>query len=85
MLVTVYFSRLSPETNSTLKALDAKGIEYCIVDLSNDPADREMLKSLGYIQPPVVIVGDSHWSGFRPDKIDELADKLEKAKQLFAA
>ena len=29
--------------------------------------------ALGYLQAPVVVAGDSHWSGFRPDRIKELA------------
>ena len=26
--------------------------------------------------PPVVVTDEDHWSGFRPDKIDELAKRL---------
>jgi glutaredoxin-like protein NrdH len=26
-----------------------------------------------YVQAPVVVAGDRHWSGFRPDHIDDLA------------
>ena len=33
----------------------------------------ERLKSLGYMQAPVVVTDQDHWSGFRPDKIEELA------------
>lgn len=36
----------------------------------------EQVKSLGYVQAPVVITDEDHWSGFRPDKIDELATRL---------
>jgi len=32
-----------------------------------------MVKSLGYMQAPVVVTDDGHWSGFRPDKIASLA------------
>jgi glutaredoxin-like protein NrdH len=28
------------------------------------------------MQAPVVITDGDHWSGFRPDKIDELAARL---------
>ena len=41
--------------------------------LSEDPAALEHVKSLGYLQAPVVVTDEDHWSGFRPDKIDELA------------
>ena len=33
----------------------------------------EMVESLGYMQAPVVIAGEEHWSGFQPDKINALA------------
>jgi glutaredoxin-like protein NrdH len=29
--------------------------------------------ALGHLQAPVVIAGESHWSGFRPDRIKALA------------
>ena len=28
------------------------------------------------MQAPVVVTDEGHWSGFRPDKIDELASRL---------
>ena len=40
------------------------------------PAALEQVKALGYLQAPVVIADEDHWSGFRPDKIDELASRL---------
>ena len=36
----------------------------------------EQVKALGYLQAPVVITDEDRWSGFRPDKISELADRL---------
>ncbi|MCQ6512737.1 NrdH-redoxin, partial [Vibrio parahaemolyticus] len=51
-------------------------IEYNVLDLSEDPSALEQVKSLGYLQAPVVITDEDHWSGFRPDKIDELASRL---------
>jgi glutaredoxin-like protein NrdH len=64
------------QCTATYRALDAKGIEYDVVDLSEDAAALEQVKSLGYLQAPVVITDEDHWSGFRPDKIDELAQRL---------
>jgi glutaredoxin-like protein NrdH len=28
--------------------------------------------ALGYLQAPVVVAGNEHWSGFRPDRIKAL-------------
>ncbi|KRE28284.1 glutaredoxin-like protein NrdH [Agromyces sp. Soil535] len=76
MTVTVFTKPSCVQCNATYRALDAKGIDYIVVDLSTDEQALEQVKELGYLQAPVVIAGDQHWSGFRPDKIDELATEL---------
>ena len=35
-----------------------------------------MVRELGYLQAPVVVAGDTHWAGFSPDKINNLAAAL---------
>jgi len=64
------------QCNATYRALDSQGIEYDIIDLSEDPTALETVKELGYLQAPVVVTDDEHWSGFRPDKISALASRL---------
>lgn len=76
MTVTVYTKPSCVQCNATYRALDAKGIDYEVCDLTEDPVALERMKSLGYMQAPVVVVDEEHWSGFRPDKIDELAARL---------
>ena len=76
MAVTVYTKPSCVQCNATYRALDNKGIEYEILDVSEDAVALERVKELGYLQAPVVVSGDEHWSGFRPDKIDELASRL---------
>ena len=76
MAITVYTKPSCVQCNATYRALDSKGIEYEVLDLSEDPAALERVKSLGYLQAPVVVTDEDHWSGFRPDKIDELASRL---------
>jgi len=53
----------------------AEGTDYTVVDVSQDAAALEFIKSLGYMQAPVVFVskpeGDHHWSGFNVYEIDE--------------
>ena len=72
MSVTVYSQPACVQCNATYRALDRKGISYQIVDVSADAEAHAKVVALGYRQVPVVIVGDDHWSGFRPDKIDTL-------------
>lgn len=76
MAITVYTKPSCVQCNATYRALDSKGIDYEVLDLSEDPAALEHVKSLGYLQAPVVVTDEDHWSGFRPDKIDELASRL---------
>ena len=63
------------QCTATYRALDAKGIEYTVVDLTTNPAALEyVMDELGYSAAPVVVASDQdHWSGFRPDLIDKHA------------
>lgn len=76
MAITVYTKPSCVQCTATYRALDSKGIEYDVLDVSTDEQALEAVKSLGYMQAPVVITDDDHWSGFRPDKINELASRL---------
>lgn len=74
-MVTVYSKPGCVQCNATYRALDKKGIEYKTVDMSQDLEALEMVKSLNYQQAPVIYVDEeTHWSGFNPDKIEELAN-----------
>jgi glutaredoxin-like protein NrdH len=73
--ITVYTKPNCVQCNATYRALDAQGLTYVILDLSEDAAALEQVKALGYLQAPVVVTDAGHWSGFRPDKIAELASR----------
>lgn len=72
MAVTVYSKPACVQCTATYRALDARGIEYEIFDLSVDEIALQTVKDLGYLQAPVVVAEGDHWSGFRPDKISAL-------------
>jgi len=74
--ITVYTKPSCVQCNATYRALDAAGIEYEIRDLTLDPVALEQVNALGHLQAPVVIAGEDHWAGFRPDKIAELAARI---------
>ena len=76
MTVTVYTKPACVQCNATYRALDKKGIAYQSVDISQDAEALERLKALGYLQAPVVVTEQDHWSGFRPDKIEKLAQAV---------
>ena len=73
MTVTVYSKPACVQCTATYRALDAQGIDYEIFDVTADDKALQTVKDLGYMQAPVVITGDDHWSGFRPDKISAIA------------
>ena len=76
MTVRVYSKPDCVQCTSTYRALDSKRVPYMVIDMSVDPEALELVKGLGYLQAPVVVTDDEHWSGFRPDKISALASRL---------
>ncbi|ORM11219.1 glutaredoxin-like protein NrdH [Prescottella equi] len=72
MSITVYTKPACVQCNATYRALDKAGLEYDIVDISESPEARDYVMALGYLQAPVVVAGEEHWSGFRPDRIKDL-------------
>lgn len=75
--VTVYKTPGCGGCIATTVRMRNKGIDHAVVDLSEDEGAMRAVKSLGYSQAPVVVVGDGdpandvHWTGFRPDLIEE--------------
>ncbi len=72
MTVIVYSKPACVQCTATTRALDAKGIGYELVDLTADEEAMNFVQQLGYRQAPVVVAGDTHWAGFRPDMIDAI-------------
>ena len=65
----------------TCACLRQAGIPFTIIDLSvsvNAPAREFVTDDLGYSAAPVVVVDQDqrhHWSGFRPDLIQQLSKR----------
>lgn len=72
-MVVVYTLPSCVQCESTKKFLTKNDIPFEVVDLSLDEKAMDMIKDMGYQAAPVVIAGDKHWSGFRPDMISSLA------------
>ena len=73
-MITVYSKPSCVQCSMTYRLLDAKGLTYKVVDVTESDAALEYVKELGYLAAPVVVVSDhDHWSGFRPDHIDRVA------------
>lgn len=88
MTITSHHTPGCVQCNATDRHCDSKGIVIEHVNLSKDEAKLQELKDRGLTQAPVLIVTDdegveiNHWTGFRPDKLDEYA---AKQRELVAA
>ena len=74
-VITVYTNPSCMACDATKKYLSERHTKFETVDLSTDELALAAVKDLGYMQAPVVFVrypngSESHWSGFRPDKLD---------------
>ena len=75
--IIVYIKPASVQCTATLNTFKNKGVKPTIISVHDTSPALAIVKELGYLQAPVVIVHNNgeivdHWSGFRPDKIEEL-------------
>ncbi|MFK7838694.1 MAG: glutaredoxin-like protein NrdH [Bdellovibrionales bacterium] len=75
-MIVVYSKPACVQCTATTREMDRKGIPYQYVDLTEDDAAMNLVRGLGYMQAPVVVAGEEHWAGFRPDKIATLVEKV---------
>ena len=67
--ITVYTAPRCVQCRATKRKLDALGADYTEVNVREDQEAHDYVISLGYTGAPVVVTGDEHWSGFRPEKL----------------
>lgn len=82
MIVRVYSKPNCGQCAATIRKLDMLNVEYVVED-ATDPQTVAALKDLGYLSAPVVCVGvsnDDMWSGYRPDRIEEIAKRIHGAQ-----
>lgn len=76
MEITVYTKRNCQACEATKKAMDRAGLDYEVIDVSDNAARQQTLRECGFRQMPVVEVTDDEdyqsWEGFRPDLIKQL-------------
>lgn len=71
-MIIVYSTPSCVQCVATKREMERQGLEFSEVDLTKDEEAYSKVTGLGYKQAPVVIAGEDHWSGFRPDKIGAL-------------
>ncbi|ROZ64687.1 glutaredoxin-like protein NrdH [Kocuria soli] len=76
MSVTVYSKPSCVQCNATYRALTKSNIDYDVIDVTEDQEAFDRVVGMGYQQVPVVVAGEDHWSGYRPDKISSLRVSL---------
>lgn len=79
MTVTVLSKPACVQCTATYRQLDKFGIEYSVVDITEDAEAYALAKSLGHMSAPVVIAGEQNWAGFQPARIEALASELKAA------
>lgn len=73
--ITLYSKPACQGCRLTAQALDKAGLPYTKVDITQDPEAEAYVRSLGYLQMPVVVAGEEHWGDFRPDRVKALSGK----------
>lgn len=64
---------------NTKRKLTELGIPFD-VENATEPENAAAIAELNYKQAPVVVWGTEHWSGYRPDRINELAERIKEEK-----
>lgn len=77
--ITVYSKPSCVQCTATYRALEKSGLAYEVIDLAQDEAALREVTAMGHLQAPVVVDGDAHWSGFRPDLIKQAAARAHAA------
>ena len=72
MRITIYTRNDCVQCHATKRAMESRGFEFEMVNLDLVPEAVDELREMGFRQLPVVVAGETCWSGFRPDMINRL-------------
>lgn len=73
-LVTVYTKPDCVQCDATKRTLNKYDIPFTEINLSDNMEVLDRLKAAGWMRAPIVETADGEmWSGFRPDRIRDLA------------
>ena len=71
-MFTMYTLPSCMQCKATARKFEKVGASYEVVDLSDNDEARNAVRDMGYAGAPVVVApSGEHWSGFRPERIDE--------------
>lgn len=78
MIVRVYSKPACQQCVLTKRLLTAEGVGFVEEDIT-EPGNLAAAKEFGFLAAPVVVVGESGddmWAGFQPDRIKEIARRI---------
>lgn len=82
MGIVLYSKKHCAQCNATKRKLDQYELNYSVVAIDENPDVLAHLQLRGFTQAPVVETDTDSWCGFRPDKLEQLA---QASQQLTAA
>ncbi|XTZ39264.1 glutaredoxin-like protein NrdH [Salmonella enterica] len=72
MSITIYTRKDCVQCHATKRAMESRGLQFEMVNIDLEASAADELRAMGFRQLPVVIAGETKWSGFRPDLINRL-------------
>ncbi|MGX5027895.1 glutaredoxin-like protein NrdH [Enterobacter asburiae] len=79
MSIIIYTRNDCVQCHATKRAMESRGVAFEMVNIDLVPDAADTLRERGFRQLPVVIAGDTSWSGFRPDMINRLSAQATRA------
>ncbi|ENA0596695.1 glutaredoxin-like protein NrdH [Enterobacter kobei] len=79
MSIIIYIRNNCVQCHATKRAMESRGMVFEMVNIDQQPEAAETLRAQGFRQLPVVIAGETRWSGFRPDMINRLSAQAASA------
>jgi glutaredoxin-like protein NrdH len=79
MSIIIYTRNDCVQCHATKRAMESRGVAFEMVNIDLIPDAADTLRAQGFRQLPVVVAGETSWSGFRPDMINQLAAQAPRA------
>ncbi|EMF5692703.1 glutaredoxin-like protein NrdH [Enterobacter dykesii] len=79
MSIIIYTRNDCVQCHATKRAMESRGVAFEMVNIDQQPEAADTLRAQGFRQLPVVVAGETSWSGFRPDMINRIAAQAVRA------
>ncbi|AMA06186.1 glutaredoxin-like protein NrdH [Enterobacter asburiae] len=78
MSIIIYTRNDCVQCHATKRAMESRGVAFEMVNVDQVPEAADTLRKQGFRQLPVVVAGETSWSGFRPDMINRLSAQVTR-------